>query len=137
MPTILENVDLLRKATIFQSISTQSLLRIATIANEVSWAPDEVVYQENTPAESMFLLLEGEVELRSATEAQRRGENQVIGPFAALGGGTHTETAVATRPTRALRIDREDLFDTMAEDFNVTRSILTVLAGLANGNGAD
>lgn len=136
MLTILENVDLLRKAMIFQSISTQSLLRIATITNEVSWAPDELVYQENTPAESMFLLLEGEVELRSAKEAQRRGENQVIGSLAALGGGTHTETAVATRPTRALRIDREDFFDTMAEDFNVTRGILTVLAGLANGNGA-
>jgi hypothetical protein len=31
-----------------------------------------------------------------------------------------------------LRIDREDFFDTMAEDFNVTRGILTVLAGLAS-----
>jgi len=136
MPTILENVDLLRKAAIFQSISTQSLLRIATITAELSWSPDEVVYQENTPADSMFLLLEGEVELRSAKTAQRRGENQVIGSLAALGGGTYTETAVAARATRALRIDMEDFFDTMAEDFNVARGILTVLAGLANGTGA-
>ncbi|PYU25725.1 MAG: hypothetical protein DMG32_11480 [Acidobacteria bacterium] len=132
MPTVLENVDLLRKATIFEGISTQSLLRIAAITSELAWTTDEVVYQENSPAESMFLLLEGEVELRSARMAQRRGENQMIGSLAALGGGTHTESAVATRATRALRIDMEDFFDTMAEDFNVTRGILAVLAGLAS-----
>jgi len=132
MPTVLENVDLLRKAEMFQGISTQSLLRVAAITNEMNWAPGEVAYVEDTPAEAIYLLLEGEVELRSDRMAQRRGENQVIGFLAALGGGTHTESAVATQATRALRIDMEDFFETMAEDFNVTRGILTALAGLAN-----
>ncbi len=132
MTTVLENVDLLRKAAIFQEISTQSLVRVAAITSELRWVPQQVLYQEDSPAESMFLLLEGEVELRSAKMAQRRGENQVIGALAALGGGTHTESAVATQATRALRIDMEDFFDAMAEDFNVTRGILKALAGLAN-----
>ena len=132
MATVLENVDVLRKAAIFQAISTQSLVRVAAITSELSWVPHQVLYQEDSPAESMFLLLEGEVELRSAKMAYRRGENQVIGALAALGGGTHTESAVATQATRALRIDMEDFFDTMAEDFNVTRGILKALAGLAN-----
>lgn len=132
MPTVLENVDLLRKAAMFQGISTQSLLRVAAITSELNWAPGEAAYVEDTPAEAIFLLLEGEVELRSDKMAQRRGENQVIGFLAALGGGTHTESAVATQATRALRIDMEDFFEAMAEDFNVTRGILTALAGLAN-----
>jgi CRP-like cAMP-binding protein len=114
------------------ALATQSLVRVAAITSELSWLPHQVLYQEDSPAESMFLVQEGEVELRSAKMAQRRGENQVIGALAALGGGTHTESAVATQAMRALRIDREDFFDTMAEDFNVTRGILKALAGLAN-----
>ena len=134
MLTVLEKVDLLRRASIFQEIPTPSLVRIAAIANELSWASHQTVYQEGHPADSIFFLLEGEVQLlRSGKTAQRRGESELIGILAALTGGTHTETAAASQSTRALEIDREDLFDALAEDFNVTRGIVKALAGMVNG----
>lgn len=134
MLSVLEKVDLLRGASIFQEIPTQSLVRIAVIANEMSWASRQMLYQEGSPADSLFFLLEGEVQLlRSGTAAQRRGHSELLGTLAALTGGIHTETATASQSTRALQIDTEDLFDALAEDFNVTRGIVKALAGMVNG----
>jgi len=134
MLTILEKVDLLRNAALFQALPTQSLVRVAAIASELNWAPQQVVYHENSPAESIFFLLEGEVELlRAGKVIVRRGHHEVLGSLAALASGSHAESAVVSQPTRALRVDREEFFDAMAEDFRVARGIVKALAGMANG----
>ena len=134
MLTVLEKVDLLRNAALFQAMPAQSLVRVAAIACELSWAPQQVVYHENSPAESIFFLLEGEVELlRAGKVFVRRGQHQVLGSLAALASGSHSETAVVSQPARALRMDREEFFDAMAEDFRVARGIVQALAGMANG----
>jgi len=134
MLTVLEKVDLLRQTPLFQALPTQSLVRVAAIAYELSWAPQQVVYQENSPAESIFFLLEGEVELlRGGKSFVRRGHHQVLGSLAALASGNHSESAVVTQPARALRMDREEFFDAMAEDFRVARGIVKALAGMASG----
>ena len=134
MLTVLEKVELLRNAPLFQSLPTQSLVRVAAIANELNWAPQQVVYQENSPAESIIFLVEGELELmRGGKVVGRRGQHQVLGSMAALASGSHSESAVVSQPTRALRMDREEFFDAMAEDFRVARGIVKALAGMANG----
>jgi AAA family ATP:ADP antiporter len=134
MLTVLEKVELLRNAPLFQSLPTQSLVRVAAIANELSWAPQQVVYQENSPAESIIFLVEGELELiRGGKVVARRGRHQVLGSMAALASGSHSESAVVSQPTRALRMDREEFFDAMADDFRVARGIVKALAGMADG----
>ncbi len=132
--SILEKVDLLRKGAIFERAPTPSLVRVAAIGSEVSYSTGHILYQEDSPADLMFFLLEGEVDLLQAgNKIQRQGPDQVIGALALLTEGTHTESAVATRPVRALQIGREDLFDAMAEDFGLTRGILKALAAIATG----
>ncbi len=134
MLTVLEKVDLLRKAAIFCGVPTPGLARVAAIANEVTFAPKQMLYREDSPADSMFFLLDGEVELlRSKHRTQINGQGQVLGAVALLAGGTHAESAVAAQPTCTLQLDRQEFFDAMAEDFNVTRGVLQALAGLAAG----
>ena len=134
MLTVLEKVELLRNAVLFQSLATQSLVRVAAIANELSWAPQQVVYQENTPAESLIFVLEGELELtRGGKTIARRGLHQVLGGTEALAGARHGESATVTKPTKALRLDREEFFNAMAEDFRVAQGIVKALAGMAAG----
>jgi len=134
MLTVLEKVDLLRKTPMFGGIATPGLARVAAIANEVTFILNQMLYQEDTAADSMFLLLEGEVELvHAARKIQVNGQGQVIGALALLAGNTYAESAVATRATRALQIDRQDFFDAMTEDFDVTRGLLKALAAMAAG----
>jgi AAA family ATP:ADP antiporter len=134
MLTTVEKVDLLRRAAIFRHVPTPGLTRVAAIANEVDFAPRQVLYEENSPADSMFFMLQGEVELaRLDRKTRTDGQGQVLGGLAILAGGTHAELAMATQPTRVLQIDRQDLLDAMAEDFSVTRGVLKALAGMAAG----
>jgi CRP-like cAMP-binding protein len=136
MLTILEKVSLLQKAPIFQGIRTESLARVAAIAEEVSYEARQLLFRENDAADALFVLLEGEVTLlRNGQETQKLGANQVVGALALLAGEPHAESAVATRPTQALQIDEQEFYDAMAEDFNIAREIMRALTRLAVGAG--
>jgi len=134
MLTVLEKVDLIQKASIFKEIPTESLVRIAAIAQEVNFEPSQWLFLENEAAASLFVLLEGQVLLlRKGKEEKTLGVFEFPGAFPVLADAHHPASAQATQPTRALRIDQPDLFEAMTEDFNVTRGILKALVGLAAG----
>ena len=101
MLTILEKVDLLRKALMFRDIPTPGLARVAAISNEVTFVPNQILYEEDSPADSIFFMLEGEVELaRSDRKTQIDGQGPLLGGLAVLVGEIHAERAIATQPTR-------------------------------------
>jgi hypothetical protein len=134
MLSLLEKVDLLRTSKLFACVPTQSLARVAAIASEVKWDPRQIAYHEHSPAETLYFVMEGEMELlRGGAVVEKIGPQQVPGGLAALSRGNHSETAVVTQATRALRLDREEFFDAMAEDASVAQGIVQALAGIANG----
>jgi CRP-like cAMP-binding protein len=134
MLTVMEKVALLQTIEAFQDVPTQSLARVAAIAQEVDYQAREALYNDNEAADSMFVLLEGEVVLlRPGQEGKKLGPGQVAGLLAFLAGGSESESAMATQPVRALRLDQEDFYDAMAEDFNLTRGILQAVVRWAAG----
>jgi CRP-like cAMP-binding protein len=136
MLTILEKADLLQGAEFFCEVRTQSLARVAAIAQEVRFETHQRLYAQDEAADAMFVVLEGEVtfSIGIGTESGRRGALQSAGALALFANRPQGETATATRPVRALRIEQQDLFEAMAEDFGITRGMLCSLAGLAAGN---
>ncbi len=134
MLTVLEKVDVLQKAPIFKEVRTESLARIAAIAQEVSLEKRHLLYRENNAADTLFVVLEGEVALlNDGREDKRLGANEVVGVLALLAGEHHRQSAMTTQPTRALEIDQQELFDAMAEDFNITRGMVRALVRLLSG----
>ncbi len=134
MLTLLEKVSLLQKAPIFRGIRTESLARVAAIAEEASYEPRHLLFRENDAADTMYVLLEGEVALmRNGRETSKLGAHQVAGVLPLLAGVIQPESALVTQPIHALRIDQQDFYDVMAEDFSITRGILRALVGLAAG----
>jgi len=132
MLTILEKVDVLQNAEIFRDVRTQSLARVAGFAQETGFKARQRLYSENETADSLYVLLEGEVALiRPGREERRRTRFQVAGALALLASLPQMETTIAVQAVRALHIRQQDLFDAMAEDFNLTRGILRALAALA------
>jgi CRP-like cAMP-binding protein len=130
----MEKVALLQNVPAFRAVPTQSLARIAAIAQEVDYQARQALYNDNEAADSMFVLLEGEVVLlRPGREGKGLGPGQVAGLLAFLAGDSEPESAVAMQPVRALRLDQEDFYDAMAEDFNLTRGILRTVARWAAG----
>jgi len=132
MLTILEKVDLLQNSEIFREVRTQSLARVAGIAQEILLEPRQRLFTENETPDSLYVLLEGEAAVaRPGREERKLGGMQVAGALALLADQLQTETSIATQPVRALRIRQKDLFDAMAEDFNITRGVMRALASLA------
>jgi CRP-like cAMP-binding protein len=134
MLTIMEKVDLLQNAAIFYEVRTQSLARVAAIAQEVCFEARQPLFNENEAAVAMYVLLEGEAILtRAGREERRLGKLQLAGGLSLLANVPQMESARADQPIRALRIGQQDFYDAMAEDFNITRGILRALACLAAG----
>lgn len=134
MLTLLEKVSFLQKAPIFQGIRTESLARVAAVAHEVNFDPRQTLFRETDNADTMFFLLDGEVTvLQNGLEKQKLGPHEVVGVLPVLSGEPYPTSAVAAQPVRALRIDQQDFYDVLAEDFDVTRGILKALVGLATG----
>jgi CRP-like cAMP-binding protein len=134
MLTIMEKVDLLQNAALFYEVRTQNLARIAAIAQEACFEARQLLFSENEAAVAMFVLLEGEVTLNRSGHPERRlGRLEVAGGLSLLANVPQMESARADQPVRTLRIGQQDLYDAMAEDFNITRGILRALAGLAAG----
>jgi CRP-like cAMP-binding protein len=129
MLTTMEKVDLLQNAELFREVRTESLARVAAIAQEETFVTRQVLYSENEAADSMFVLLDGEVMLTAAgREEVRLKEFQVAGALSLFADLPQAETARASQPTRTLRLGQQDLLDVMAEDFQITRGILRALA---------
>src|SRR5437879_9075234 len=103
MLTVLEKVEVLQKVQLFRDVPTESLARIAAIAQEVSLETRKVLYKENAAPDAMFVVLEGEVSLvANGQELKKLGHHSVAGALTLLAGVPQPESAVAILPTVAL-----------------------------------
>ncbi len=53
----------LTQVDIFDGLSTRQLQRLARIAQEVQYRQGDVIFRENAPGDSMYIVLDGEVEI--------------------------------------------------------------------------
>ena len=134
MLTVLEKVAVLQKAPVFADVPTESLARVAAVCVEASYAAGEALYRENEAADRMFVILEGAAAVtRHGRRPLQLGPGKVLGALAMLAGTSQPDSALATQPSRALLIDRQDFYDLMADDFNLTQGLLRMLARKAAG----
>ncbi len=134
MLTLLEKVSLLQKAPPFQAIRTESLARVAAVAHEANFEARHTLFRESDNPDTMFVVLEGEISvLQNGQEKKRLKPHEVAGIMSLLASDPYSCSAVAAQPVRALRIDQQDFYDVLAEDFGVTRGILKILVGMATG----
>jgi putative ABC transport system ATP-binding protein len=129
MLTTIEKAILLEGVDHFDAVDSEHLAAIATIAEEVTAAEDEVIYRAGDPGDAMYLVVDGQVSLqRGGAEITRAESPQAFGAWALFEAESRMVDAVAAVPCRLLRIDREDFADLMAEDVDVAQSLLQSVA---------
>jgi CRP-like cAMP-binding protein len=90
----------------------------------------EVIFAEGDPADAMYYILSGEVELKLGGEPFAvEGAGGMIGETALLGVASRSGTATARTDVKLARVDREQLKELMGND---TDFALHVMAGFAN-----
>ena len=97
---------------IFQDLTTLELKLIDNIVNLREFQESEMLYEEGYPLESLYLIIDGKVEVSgSAKEAGTTilGSGGLIGLIDLFNGGVRNSSAKALGKTKAYAISKTDL----------------------------
>src|SRR5438270_9671029 len=109
---IIEKVLALEGVELLRNLSPDQLSRIASIARETRFQPSSTILDPTKPLDSLYVILDGTVELSSKDgAATRAGQNDVLGAWALFDSDPLPVTARAVDDVSLLRIGRDDFYD--------------------------
>lgn len=119
----LEGVDLLG------TLVPEHMASIAMIATEVQFPPGRVILDAAKPVDALYVILDGMVDLtREGTTLDVAGQNAVLGAWALFDENDPLPlTARASQDTHLLRIGRDDFYDLLADNSEITSAIFSTL----------
>lgn len=125
----IEKVLFLKSVHLFDRIPSEQLVRVAQIAQEVEFEPEEVFIQQGAPGDCLYVVVEGEarVVLDGAGAISHIQPKSVLGEMAVLSGEPRSASCIATQPMLALKIERNDLWVLMEERPEISLGIIKML----------
>jgi CRP-like cAMP-binding protein len=125
---IIEKVIALEAVDLLKNLSADQLSRIASIAKEVRYGPGRAVIGPDTTLDALYVILEGAVSIaRDGTELHVAREHEVLGSWALFDPEPMSVTAKTIEDTRVLSIGREDFYDLLSDNTEITASIFAML----------
>ena len=138
--------EMLRRFNCFSPVREESLKALATIAREESLPAGRQVFGEGDPADTLSLIVDGEVDIRYLLGS---GESRVVDTLIAgdiLGWSALVEpykmTGIATtcKPTRLIRIQAQPLRELCERDpllgYRLSTQVVRLLADRLEGTRA-
>ena len=126
---IVEKVILLEGVDLLSGLTPEQLARIAAIAQEVKIPPAKTILEAGKPLDALYVIVEGAVELsRDGSPLTTARQNEVLGAWALFEEADPLPvTARTLEDTRLLRISREDFYDLLADNSEITSAIFSTL----------
>ena len=126
---IVEKVLALEGVELMASLSPEQLARIGAIAQEVKFPPDSVVLEAGKPVDSLYVIVDGAVELsRNRDVLHTARQNDVLGAWALFDETDPMPvTAKTIEDTRLLKIGRDDFYDLLSDNSEITSAIFSTL----------
>ena len=124
MLTVIEKVIFLQNVDVFLEVPTEQLSYLAAIAEEIAYLSGDDIYKADDPSDAMYLVLEGKVRIhRESEEITRAGEKEVFGTWALFDEDLRIVTATAIEDSKLLCIYRDDFYDLLADNVDITQGI--------------
>jgi NTE family protein len=105
-----ERRRLLERVPLFSCLSPSELDTVVDLLEEIPYRKGATVFREGDEGNSFFVILSGEVEVRTGAEAERvinrLGPGDFGGEIALLMGGRRSATIAVSRSARLLLLDR-------------------------------
>jgi CRP-like cAMP-binding protein len=126
---IVEKVIALEGVELMGNLSPEQLARIAAIATEVKFPPHRVVLEAGKPLDALYVIVDGAVELsRNGDVLHTAKQNEVLGAWALFDESDPMPvTARTLEDTRLLRIGRDDFYDLLSDNSEITSAIFSTL----------
>jgi CRP/FNR family transcriptional regulator, cyclic AMP receptor protein len=98
------------------------------LLKEITAPTGLVIFEKGVPGDSMYLIVEGEVEAYDGEHVfTRMSAREVFGEMALLDGEPRTASIRTTQPTHLLRLDQEPFYELMDDRIEIARGIIHVL----------
>lgn len=127
-------VSAIGASQVLHLLSEAGRARLADVGSAVALAPGATLFSAGDPGDSVFVVLEGEVEVRATSAGgrdvrfQSLGAGSLVGEMAALDGGPRSADVVAARRCRLWRIPRAALVDALEAE---PRAAVALIAELS------
>ena len=134
MLTVVEKVVFLQNVDIFEKVPAEQLSYIAAIAEEVKYSKGDVIFKENEPSDSLYLVIDGKINIeKEGKPVLTAGAKDAFGTWSLLDNEPRVVTATANDDAIMLRIERNDFVDLLADNVQVTQGILKTLVKKVRG----
>jgi len=126
---IVEKVIALEGVELLQNLTPEQLARIGSIAHEVRFSPNKVVLDADKPGDALYVIIDGEVELsRNGDPLYTAHQNDVLGAWALFDENDPLPVGAKTMSdSRLLRIGRDDFYDLLSDNSEITSAIFSTL----------
>ncbi len=132
------SVEFLRQLPLLAGLSDEDLAQLYELAVPIELSKGEVLMEEGSPGDSLYVVLEGEFEItKRAGEKDvviaERGAGEVMGEMALLSDAPRSATVTALGPVQLLRIDKGSFHSVLRSSSEAALTILdTVTERLQN-----
>jgi CRP/FNR family transcriptional regulator, cyclic AMP receptor protein len=126
--------ELLRQAPFLQPLSPGDLARVAQIAGVEQFQPGEVLFQEGSACERVYLVVEGLVALdmcmprRGCVRILTVGPREIVGVSALLGNERMTTRATAVEATTLISLPARKVRELCESDHDIGYAVMTQLS---------
>jgi CRP/FNR family cyclic AMP-dependent transcriptional regulator len=124
-----EKIEALKRVPLFAGCSDKELEFIASRADEVTVPADRELTKQGHPADSFYILLDGEVEVEVDGKHRRTlGPGSFFGEISMLDRGPGTATVVTKTPARMLVMSHSQFRDAIKVQDSILVKVLSVMA---------
>ena len=131
--TTIEKALFIKELAFFEHVPVEHAAAVAVVAHEVHYDPGTVLFQQGDPAEHVYLAIEGSVILeRDGIVLNVLSPGEGFGDLSLVPGAKYALSARAATHVHVLRIDTDDLADTMLEHPEIALGVVRVLSHRLN-----
>jgi CRP-like cAMP-binding protein len=125
---IVEKVIALEAVELLSGLTPEQLSRIAAVAREVRVGLGKPIFDSRQPLDALYVVIDGAVVLsRGGTPLVEAGPNQVLGAWSLFDDDPLPVTATTREPTRLLRVGREEFYDVLSDNAEITAALFSTL----------
>lgn len=125
----MERVLILKGADLLKDVGPRHLLGLAEAAREVEISKGQTLYEEEDPADALYMVVEGRVRLSTGDQTTSEvGPGEAFGTWALVDDSKRGQRAECIEDGLALELQREDFYERAAGDLTLLREVLRVLA---------
>lgn len=133
----------LARSAVLARLSPLGRERLAASGAWQELSPGQMLFRSGDPGDAVFVIVEGEVEVRNSTPGGRDirlvalGPGELVGEMAVLDGGVRSADVAATRRSRLWRIARGALLDALETEPKAAVALVVELSARLRAADAD